>query len=88
MYKRQFKDTISILKNVDFLITIESSIAQLAGTMGIKTYLLLSYNPYWIWYSEQEKAKFYDTIKIYQQDKPGSWDNAINQLEKDINKYY
>ena len=83
-----FKDTISILKNVDFLITIESSIAQLAGTMGIKTYLLLSYNPYWIWYSEQEKAKFYDTIKIYQQDKPGSWDNAINQLEKDLNKYY
>ena len=83
-----FRDTISILKNVDFLITIESSIAQLAGTMGINTYLLLSYNPYWIWYSEQEKAKFYDTIKIYQQDKPGSWDNAINQLEKDLNKYY
>ena len=76
------------LKNIDFLITIESSIAQLAGTMGINTYLLLSYNPYWIWYSEQEKAKFYDTIKIYQQDKPGSWDNAINQLEKDLNKYY
>ena len=81
-----FKDTISILKNLDLLITIESSIAQLAGTLGIKTILLLSFNPYWIWYTEKEKKTFYESIDIYQQKIPGEWDSVIDDVLIKLNK--
>ena len=37
-----FEDTISILKHVNCVITSDTAIAHLAGTLNVKTFLLLS----------------------------------------------
>ena len=76
-----FEDTISILNNINLLITTDTALAHLAGTMGIKTYLLLSYNPEWRWFIEIQKQCFYPGIKIIQQKEYGNWNSVFNQLE-------
>ncbi len=79
--EKTFEDTIQILININILITSDTALAHLAGTMGIKTYLLLSYNPEWRWFIEIQKKCFYPEIKIIQQKEYGNWKGVFKQLE-------
>ncbi|MDA9721188.1 hypothetical protein N9U51_03515, partial [Candidatus Pelagibacter sp.] len=79
-----YKDTLSILKNIDLLITSDSSVAHLAGTINKKTWLLLCYNPDWRWYIQNKSNSFYDSIKIFQQNKFGDWDNVFKSVETEL----
>ncbi len=79
--KNAFEDTISILKNIDCLITSDTAIAHLAGTLNIKTFLLLSYNPEWRWHIELKYKCFYPNMKIIQQEKPNDWESAFLKLK-------
>ena len=81
---KTFEDTISILNNVEMLITSDTAVAHLAGTMEINTYLLLSYNPEWRWYIELQKNCFYPNINIIQQDQMNDWNGVFERLEKII----
>ena len=82
---KTFEDTISILKNVECLITSDTSIAHLAGTLNVKTYLLLSFNPEWRWFIEKKYNVFYPSIKIIQQDQPGDWEAVFEKVENILN---
>ena len=81
---KTFEDTISILNNVEMLVTSDTAIAHLAGTMEINTYLLLSYNPEWRWYIEPKESCFYPNISIIQQDQINDWNGVFERLEKAI----
>lgn len=58
-----FSDTIAILKNVDLLITVDTSIVHIAGVMGIRTWLLLGFVSEWRW-SNDEKSYWYNSVDI------------------------
>ena len=81
-----FEDTIHILNNIELLITADTSIAHLAGTMNIKTLLMLSYNPDWRWYLETENNVFYPSVKIIQQDNFDNWNNVLKNIEYELNE--
>ena len=82
--ENSFEDTISILKNIDLLITSDTAIAHLAGTLNINTYLLLSYNPEWRWYVEIKNRCFYPNLKIIQQEDAYSWKSVFDRLKETI----
>ena len=84
--ENSFEDTIHILNNIDLLITSDTSIAHLAGTLNIKTLLLLSYNPDWRWYLETQSNVFYPSVKIIQQDNFDDWDSVFENVKYDLNK--
>lgn len=83
-----FEDTISILKKINCFITSDTALAHLAGTMNIKTYLMLSYNPEWRWYIEKHYKCFYPNMKIFQQKTFGDWKNIFHELNIELNKIY
>ena len=60
---KSFMDTISILRNIDVLVTIDTSIAHLAGVMGVKTLLLIGYTSEWRWFDTDDKI-WYDSVSI------------------------
>ena len=82
-----FEDTISILKNIDLLITSDTAIAHLAGTLNVKTYLILNYNPEWRWFIELKSNCFYPSVKIIQQPEPDNWNFVFKKIEDLLNKY-
>ena len=57
--REPFADTIAILKNIDLLITVDSSIVHLAGVLNIKTILLLGYFHDWRWFTT-----WYNSVEI------------------------
>lgn len=83
-YIRDYTDTAIFLKNIDILVTIDTSIAHLAGAMGIKTFLLLPYDSEWRWFTDEEKTPWYDSIKIFKQKEPNNWKDVIQRVKNEI----
>ncbi|HIJ59762.1 MAG TPA: glycosyltransferase family protein [Nitrospirae bacterium] len=81
-YLRDFSDTAGLIYHMDSVITIDSSIAHLAGAMGKETFLILNYSSDWRWLIDIEYSPWYPTIKILRQDKPFDWSNVIARLIK------
>jgi len=58
-----FVDTIAILKNIDVLLTVDTSIVHLAGVLGVKTILMLGYTSDWRWFADNEKV-WYNSVEL------------------------
>ena len=60
---KAFFDTIAILRNIDVLVTIDTSVAHLAGVMGVRTLLLIGYTSDWRWFDTDDKV-WYESVEI------------------------
>ena len=81
-----FEDTIEILTNIDLLITADTAIAHLAGTLNVKTLLMLAYNHDWRWYLETEKISFYSSVKIIRQNSSKNWESVMENINDELKK--
>jgi len=84
---KSFADTAAIIENLDLVITVDTSVAHLAGAMGKETWLLLPYVPDWRWMEEGERTEWYPSMKLYRQPRFKDWDSAFFKLKKDLIKF-
>jgi len=66
-----FRYSISILKQVQCVITTDTSLAHLCGTLGINTYVLLSAGCEWRW--TNKTTNLYPNLTLIRQSKPFEW---------------
>ena len=85
-YINDYNDTAALLANMDIVVTIDSSIAHMAGAMGIQTYLVLPFTPEWRWFNDDKTTPWYDSVKIYKQTEIGDWKSVISRINKDLKK--
>ena len=79
-----FEDTISILKNLDLIITVDSALAHLAGTLEVNTWLIQHYCPEWRWQLQNENFSWYPKHKFFKQKKIDDWENVIYEICKKL----
>ena len=79
-----FNDTAAALKQLDVLITVDTSILHLAGALGIKTYALLQYDPDWRWMTGRDDTPWYQSVTLIRQPTFGDWQSAMQELQKHI----
>ena len=65
---------------MDVVVTVDTSVAHLAGALGVKTYLLLPYATDWRWFNDNNTTPWYDSIEIFKQIDNISWENSINRI--------
>lgn len=85
-YIKNYEDTAALLKNIDILITIDTSIANLAGAMGVKTFLLLPYDPDWRWFFDTKTTPWYNSVRIFKQTIPNDWSEPISAIKTELLK--
>jgi len=78
--------TGAIINNLDLIITVDTSIVHLSGSLGKNTWLLLPFSPDWRWMLKRNDSPWYSSVEIFRQATPGNWENVIftikNKLEK------
>jgi tetratricopeptide (TPR) repeat protein len=77
----KFLDTVAIIKYLDLVITTDTSIAHLAGSLGTQTYLLLPYVSDWRWFKDTDETVWYDNVRILRQNKNGLWPEVFKKLK-------
>ncbi|MFZ0452251.1 MAG: tetratricopeptide repeat protein [Ignavibacteriaceae bacterium] len=83
-YMESFSDLAAVIKNLDLVITVDTSAAHLAGALGKKTWALLSYLPDWRWLLEGNRSQWYPTMKLYRQPQISDWSSVFTDLKKDL----
>ena len=80
-----FADTAAVVNSMDVIITVDTSLAHLAGAMGKETWLLLPYVADWRWLQEGNNTKWYPSVKIFRQKIDGDWESVIKEISLAIN---
>lgn len=76
----RFMDTAAVMKNLDLIITVDTSIAHLAGGLGVPTWLVLPFPAEWRWLEERTDSPWYPTMRLFRQKKYGEWQDVYDQL--------
>lgn len=80
-----FYDTISILNNIDLVVSTDTSIVHLAGSMGIETICLLTTIREWRW-TNDENSNWYPKMKLLRQKELSNWNNVLELLDNHLSK--
>ncbi|MCU1232528.1 MAG: glycosyl transferase family 9 [Candidatus Solibacter sp.] len=75
-----FTDTADGLAEMDLLITVDTSVAHLAGTLGVETWVLIPFVPDWRWMLDREDTPWYPSMRLFRQTARGEWSDAIERL--------
>jgi tetratricopeptide (TPR) repeat protein len=79
-----FEDTAAIVAALDVVITVDTSVAHLAGALGAKTWLLLGFAPDWRWLLGRSGSPWYPSVQIFRQPALGDWDSVIAAVRKQL----
>ena len=75
-----FADTAALAEMMDLVVTVDTSVAHLAGALGRPTWVLLPFLPDWRWLLGREDSPWYPTMRLFRQPAPGEWDNALARV--------
>ena len=79
-----FEDTVGIIQNLDLAILADTGLVYLPPTLGIKTWVLLSFSPHWVWSLKSTDSLWYANTKLYRQNEINKWDPVFNSVKKDL----
>lgn len=77
---KTFEDTAKALLAMDVVVTVDTSVAHLAGALGVKTFLMLPYVSDWRWFMDTKTTPWYTNVEIFKQNHPISWENVITEI--------
>lgn len=75
-----FSQTAAALANLDLVICNDTSLAHLAGAMGIPCWIVLPYEVNWRWHNDLSKCDWYDSVKLFRQHKIGDWKGVFEDI--------
>lgn len=84
---KDFSDTAAVIDLLDLVITVDTSVAHLAGAMGRQVWILLPYNSDWRWLLDRNDTPWYPTGRLFRQDNVRSWDNVIARVQAALHDF-
>lgn len=77
---RDFADTAAIIAALDLVISSDTSVAHVAGALGMPIWMLDRYNTCWRWRLATDRSPWYPTMRIFRQQRFGNWSEPLAQL--------
>ena len=68
------------MQRLDLVITCDTSIAHLAGALGVPVWVALKHAPCWRWMLDGEDSPWYPTMRLFRQDRPGEWKRVCERM--------
>ncbi len=74
---QDFADTAALIRCMDLVVTIDTSVAHLAGALGAPVWILLQRNADWRWFLHRAESPWYPTARLFRQTRQGQWHDVI-----------
>ena len=75
-----YGDLAVLLDQLDIVISVDTSVAHVAGAIGKQVWTLLSYVPDWRWGLAGETTPWYPAMRLFRQEQPGDWAGVMTRL--------
>jgi tetratricopeptide (TPR) repeat protein len=79
-----FDDTAALISQLDLVVTVDTSVAHLAGALGTPAWMLNRYDSCWRWGPHREDAPWYPTLRIFRQPAFGEWAPVVDRVAKEL----
>jgi len=83
---KSWDETANIIAGCDVIITSCTSIAHLAGAMGKPTWIVTPIMPYYSWVVPGNTSRWYDTVRLFRQEKYGEWEAPFQKIREELTK--
>lgn len=80
---QDFSDTAALCELMDVIVTVDTSVAHLAGALGRPVWVLLARRLDWRWLLAREDSPWYPSAKLYRQS-AGGWSAVVDQVGADL----
>lgn len=77
---RDFADTAALIACCDLIITIDTSVAHLAGALGKPVWIMLRHWADWRWLLDRDDSPWYPSVRLFRQSAPGDWPGVITRV--------
>lgn len=83
-----YADTAALLKHMDLVISVDTSVAHLAGALGHPVWVILPQDPDMRWQLEREDSPWYpDVMRLFRQDAPQQWASVLLRVAETLRKF-
>ena len=84
---KNWEDTACAMNCMDFMVTTDNGVMNLAGALGIKTFGLFNRIVEWRWFkTEGNDIAWYKSIKPFQCPTSGEWEVPVNKVLEEVEK--
>jgi ADP-heptose:LPS heptosyltransferase len=66
------------------VITVDTSVAHLAGALGRPTWILLPYTPDWRWLLDRDDSPWYPSARLFRQDASRDYAPVIARVRAEL----
>ena len=81
---RDFEDTAALCSLMDLVITVDTSVAHLAGALGRPTWLMLPFAPDWRWLMNRSDSPWYPSLKLFRQTAISDWKSVLDPIAQNL----
>jgi hypothetical protein len=75
-----FADTAALMQELDLVLTIDTSVAHLAGALARPVWLMLSHTCCWRYLLDRSDSPWYPTARLFRQPSPGDWGSVVSTV--------
>ncbi len=75
-----FAETAALLSLLDLVISVDTSVAHLAGAMGLPVWVLVQSSADFRWLRGRDDSPWYPTARLFRQARPNSWDSVLGAV--------
>lgn len=75
-----FLDTAAVMQSLDLVITSDTSIAHLAGALGVEVWVAIAFSPDWRWLRDRDDNPWYPTMRLFRQARRGDWQLVFSKM--------
>ncbi|MCP5088808.1 MAG: tetratricopeptide repeat protein [Rhodobacteraceae bacterium] len=83
---RDFADSAAMMRELDLVVTMDSAIAHIGGSMGLPVWNLLHSEAYWLYEPFDDHTPWYPSMRLIRQEKPGDWQGVFDLLREEISE--
>lgn len=81
---KDYLDTASLIDTLDLVISVDTSVAHLAGAIGKRVWLLNRYESEWRWMLEREDSPWYPTVRVFRQLVVSDWNLVVKKIKGEL----
>jgi tetratricopeptide (TPR) repeat protein len=79
-----FVETAALIQNLDLVISVCTSVAHLAGTLGRPTWVMLPYVGDWRWLIGRDDSPWYPTVRLFRQDDTRNFAPVVARVRTEL----
>lgn len=79
-----FADMAAVMSQLDLVITVDTSVAHVAGALARPCWTLLCHAADWRWFESRDDSPWYPTMRLFRQPKPRDWAHVMAQVRREL----